>query len=506
MARLEPGRAAGRLRIAERRQRASARRRTRTPRGGSSSPSTSPNRVSVSICPPPAIRRRWRTGTTRAGGTRCSTPPDGSARRVSARRRCRRPGPACRRARRTTGTASSSSIAWILLQYPFRRGMRAIDLLPPAANASMSGDRPAAPDHDAAGADRDTLRRHAGSAAAARAAVPGRRPHRPPRPAPDRREIAAGERYWTTSARGTDADQAWAQLLKDAGATRAIWVREALTPTNADRRAELPDAGDRRQAMPASRRPRARCRPASLCGCAAPAASRSCRDARSRPACRSAFRSGRPRRTPPPPPRRRPETTRRSCSTRACAGWSISTPRVAVGMAVAVDLPPNTELVQDVVAVGLPVGERRWRRAAHGARSTRTASATAPRSSRRARRPTTSPIPRAATRSRRGAGAAARRRAGGRLRRRRARCRLGHRPAGARAARRRRRSRARRGAADGPRAVRGDLGRLPAPAGPAGLRPEPAAARVRARDRRSCAAAAHCRFFAWAASPTRSRR
>jgi hypothetical protein len=26
---------------------------------------------------------------------------------------------------------SSSSIAWILLQYPFRRGMRAIDLLPP---------------------------------------------------------------------------------------------------------------------------------------------------------------------------------------------------------------------------------------------------------------------------------------------------------------------------------------------------------------------------------------
>ena len=27
--------------------------------------------------------------------------------------------------------SSSSSIAWILLQYPFRRGIRAIDLLPP---------------------------------------------------------------------------------------------------------------------------------------------------------------------------------------------------------------------------------------------------------------------------------------------------------------------------------------------------------------------------------------
>ena len=29
--------------------------------------------------------------------------------------------------------AGSSSIAWILLQYPFRRGIRALDLLPPAA-------------------------------------------------------------------------------------------------------------------------------------------------------------------------------------------------------------------------------------------------------------------------------------------------------------------------------------------------------------------------------------
>ena len=46
-------------------------------------------------------------------------------------------------------------------------------------------------------------------------------------------EVAAGKRYWTSVRAGTAGDQAWAQLLKDVGPTRAIWVRQALTPTNA---------------------------------------------------------------------------------------------------------------------------------------------------------------------------------------------------------------------------------------------------------------------------------
>src|SRR5262249_40014834 len=45
-------------------------------------------------------------------------------------------------------------------------------------------------------------------------------------------EAAAGQHYWTSIRAGTSGDQAWAQLLKDVGPTRAIWVREALTPTN----------------------------------------------------------------------------------------------------------------------------------------------------------------------------------------------------------------------------------------------------------------------------------
>jgi hypothetical protein len=46
-------------------------------------------------------------------------------------------------------------------------------------------------------------------------------------------EVAAGQRFWTTARSAVTADSAWAQLLKDVGPTRAIWVRQALTPTNA---------------------------------------------------------------------------------------------------------------------------------------------------------------------------------------------------------------------------------------------------------------------------------
>src|SRR5262249_1890892 len=39
-------------------------------------------------------------------------------------------------------------------------------------------------------------------------------------------EVSAGKRYWTSLRAGTAGDQAWAQLLKDVGPTRAIWVRQ----------------------------------------------------------------------------------------------------------------------------------------------------------------------------------------------------------------------------------------------------------------------------------------
>src|SRR6185503_7151997 len=55
-------------------------------------------------------------------------------------------------------------------------------------------------------------------------------------------EVSAGKRYWTSIRAGTAGDQAWAQLLKDVGPTRAIWARQALTPTNASGAPTFPDA------------------------------------------------------------------------------------------------------------------------------------------------------------------------------------------------------------------------------------------------------------------------
>ena len=118
-----------------------------------------------------------------------------------------------------------------------------------------------------------------------------------------RGEVLAGQRYWTSIRTGTAGDQAWAQLLKDVGPTRAIWVRQALTPTNASGAPTFPEVGNRRRqrghrggragAAGFLHRPRALSR----------AARRSSRDARSRPAFRSAFRSGAaPPDTAPAPP------------------------------------------------------------------------------------------------------------------------------------------------------------------------------------------------------------
>ena len=167
-------------------------------------------------------------------------------------------------------------------------------------------------------------------------------------------EIAAGQRYWTSVRGGIDADQAWAQLLKDAGATRALWVREALTPTNPSGAPSFPT-------------------PASVAGNAGVAAT-----ARALPACfvvrvRSAggvqvvqglpipaslqvgvsFGTPAPDAPLPPAP---PTSDDATLVLDEGLRWMVDfDAALAVGMAVAVDLPPNTSLVQDVVAVGLPV-------------------------------------------------------------------------------------------------------------------------------------------------------
>jgi hypothetical protein len=169
-------------------------------------------------------------------------------------------------------------------------------------------------------------------------------------------EIGAGQRYWTSVRGGTDEDQAWAQLLKDAGATRALWVREALTPTNPSGAPNFPT-------------------PASVAGNSGVAAT-----ARALPACfvvrvRSAggvqvvqglpipaslqvgvsFGTPAPDAPPPPAP---PTGDGATLVLDEGLRWMVDfDAALAVGMAVAVDLPPDTSLVQDVVAVGLPVDE-----------------------------------------------------------------------------------------------------------------------------------------------------
>ena len=51
-------------------------------------------------------------------------------------------------------------------------------------------------------------------------------------------EKEAGQRYWIAEAAATSDDarlEAWRQLARDVGTTRAAWVAQALTPTNRDR-------------------------------------------------------------------------------------------------------------------------------------------------------------------------------------------------------------------------------------------------------------------------------
>ncbi len=241
----------------------------------------------------------------------------------------------------------------------------------------------------------------------------------------------------------------------------------------------FPDAR-RSTATRASRRLRARCRRRSSFACATRAARRSFREARSRPASRWAisFGDGPTGTTPAAPPVSDDATLVLDEGMRWMVDFDAA---VAVGMAVTVDLPPHTDFVQDVMAVGVPVAARmalrliaalvESHRLSDGAAfippgtptnnladSASGYSITAV--------PPPGPVAAPAEGSVAAVLAAA----------------WSIDPMALAPIEGAAESRARRGAPDGPRAVRGDLGVVPAPAGAAGLRPEPSAAGLRARD------------------------
>jgi len=166
-------------------------------------------------------------------------------------------------------------------------------------------------------------------------------------------EVSAGKRYWTSLRASTTGDQAWAQLLKDVGPTRAIWVRQALTPTNASGAPTLPDVATvdgnagiaaTARALPASFIVRVRCAGGEriVQGRAIPASLQVGISFGSTPADA----------TPAPPTAGDDATLVLDEGMRWMVDFDAA---VAVGMAVAIDLPPQTDFVQDVVAVGVPV-------------------------------------------------------------------------------------------------------------------------------------------------------
>jgi hypothetical protein len=168
-------------------------------------------------------------------------------------------------------------------------------------------------------------------------------------------EVSAGKRYWTSLRSGAGDDQAWAQLLKDVGPTRAIWAREALTPTNSSGAPTFPNAATvegnagiaaTARALPAFFVVRVRC-----------AGGERVVQGRAIPATLQvgvSFGSAPPDSAPPPPPPDEDATLVLDEGMRWMVDFDAA---VNVGMGVAVDLPPQTDFIQDVVAVGIPVDD-----------------------------------------------------------------------------------------------------------------------------------------------------
>jgi hypothetical protein len=166
-------------------------------------------------------------------------------------------------------------------------------------------------------------------------------------------EASAGKQYWTSIRSGTDGDQAWAQLLKSAGPTRAIWVRQALTPTNASGFPAFPDAAtvEGNAGVPAT----ARVLPANFIVRVRTAEGDRVVQGNAIPDSLQvgvSFGTAPPGATPATPPVAEDATLVLDEGMRWMVDFAAA---VDVGMAVAVDLPPQTNFVQDVIAVGVPV-------------------------------------------------------------------------------------------------------------------------------------------------------
>jgi len=166
-------------------------------------------------------------------------------------------------------------------------------------------------------------------------------------------EVAAGKRYWSSIRQGTAGDQAWAQLSKDVGPTRAMWARQALTPTNASGIPTFPHATtvDGNAGIAAA----ARALPAFFIVRVRFAGGERIVQGRAIPASLQvgiSFGSAPPDATPAPPPVGEDAALVLDEGMRWMVDFDAA---VAVGMAVAVDLPPHTDFVRDVVAVGMPV-------------------------------------------------------------------------------------------------------------------------------------------------------
>jgi hypothetical protein len=164
-------------------------------------------------------------------------------------------------------------------------------------------------------------------------------------------EVEAGKRYWTSIRAGTAADQAWNQLLKDAGPTRAIWVREALTPTNTSGAPTFADVATVQGS--AGIAAAARALPGSFIVRVRYAGGEKIVQTSAIPASLQigvSFGDAPPGTAPATPPVGDDATLVLDEGMRWMVDFDAA---VAVGMAVTVDLPPQTDFVEDVVAVGI---------------------------------------------------------------------------------------------------------------------------------------------------------
>ncbi len=162
-------------------------------------------------------------------------------------------------------------------------------------------------------------------------------------------EVTAGKRYWS-STRSGDA-QAWAQLLKDVGPTRAIWTRQALTPptdTLTFPEVAVVDGTSGRSAM-------ARALPSAFLVRARFAGGQQIVQGHAIPPGLQvgiAFGSVDAGAVAPAPPAAEDATRVLDEGMR----WMVDfVAAEQVGMAVTIALPPGTNAVQDVVVVGIPV-------------------------------------------------------------------------------------------------------------------------------------------------------